>query len=197
MRSSLFSATLSVAIIFSCIGHAAPTDTSSFAATGEMAALTVSPNRAPEPTTQFLDAKGRRVTLADVKARDKILVVDLWATWCAGCVHEMPTFAKLQSAYRNRIVIAPISMDLPKDREKARAFMAQFPQLPFYQNATEHWPPAITTALDPKIGNFPTALVFDRNGREIARLTGKTADWNGHDAHALFDHLLKTTPHAG
>jgi thiol-disulfide isomerase/thioredoxin len=197
MRLSLRSATLSAAITLSYIGLITTVDASDFVAKGEMAGLVVSKKHAPEPATQFWDAQGNRVSLADLKVQGKILVVDLWATWCGGCVREMPTFAKLQSAYRGRVVIAPISMDLPKDREKARAFMAQFPQLPFYQNTTERWPSAITTSLDPKVGSFPTALIFDSNGKEIARLTGTTADWDGRDAHALFDHLLKSVPHPG
>jgi hypothetical protein len=109
----------------------------------------------------------------------------------------MPTLAKLQSSYRGKLLIVPVSMDLPKDREKARAFMARFPQLPFYQNTTDHWPPAITTALVPKIDSFPDAIIYDRNGREIGRLAGKTADWDGPDAHALFDYLIKSSSRAG
>jgi thiol-disulfide isomerase/thioredoxin len=157
---------------------------------GEMAPLTASFNRAPEPATPFLDANGRFMTLADLKAKGKILVVDLWATWCGGCVQEMPTLAKLQSAYPGRVVIVPISIDTPTDLEKARTFMTQFPQLSFYQNPAAPWPPTITTALMPPVGSFPTAIIFDGAGKERARMVGKTADWNGHDAHALFDYLL-------
>jgi thiol-disulfide isomerase/thioredoxin len=176
---------------------AAQPDSLKSVAKGEMAGFVVSPNHAPKPTTQIWDAKRHLVTLADLKAQDMLVVIDLWATWCAGCVQEMPTLAKLQSTYRGKLLIVPISMDLPKDREKARAFMARFPQLPFYQNTTDHWPPAITTALFPKIGSFPDALIYDRKGKEIGRLTGKTANWDGPDAHALFDYLIKSSNHAG
>jgi thiol-disulfide isomerase/thioredoxin len=182
--------TAAAAVGLTAIALAAEPGSLKSVAKGDMAGLAVSTNRAPEPATQIWDAKGHLVTLAHLKAPEKLMVVDLWATWCGGCVQEMPTLAKLQSAYRGRILVVPISMDLPKDREKARAFMAQIPQLPFYQNTTDHWPPAITTALVPRIVSFPDALIYDRNGREIARLTGKTADWNGPDAHALFDRLL-------
>jgi thiol-disulfide isomerase/thioredoxin len=192
---TLVSTTLAV-LTLSGVAQGAQPDTLKSIAKGDMAALEASSNRS-EPNTPFWDAQGHRVTLADLKPQEKILVVDLWATWCAGCVQEMPTFAKLQSVYRGRIVVVPISMDLPKNREKARAFMAQFPQLSFYQNTTEHWPPAITTALDPKVGSFPTALIFGPDRKEIARLTGKTTHWNGRDARALFDYLLKGNPQAG
>jgi thiol-disulfide isomerase/thioredoxin len=197
MRLSLFLALAVAAVSSSDIGWAAQLGALKSVAKGDMAALVASPNRAPEPTTKIWDANGRLVTLAELKARDKIVVVDLWATWCSGCVQEMPTFAKLQAAFPDRIMIVPISMDLPKDREKARAFMARFPQLPFYQNTTDHWPPAITTALEPKIKSLPDALIYDRNGKEIARLAGQTANWNGTNALAVFNYLLKHPSHGG
>lgn len=160
-------------------------------ATGDMAALTISPNRPPEPTTPFLDAMGRSITLADLKANGKILVVNLWATWCGGCVKEIPTLAKLQSAYPGRVIVAPISIDTPNDREKARAFMAKFSQLPFYQNPAAPWPPPITVALIPPVGSFPVTIIYDRAGKERARLVGpKIADWSSPDARAFFDYLL-------
>jgi thiol-disulfide isomerase/thioredoxin len=190
MRLSLAPVTVLTVLALSSIGQAAQPDTLRSVSKGEFTTLTESSGGHQEPATSFLDAKGNPVTLAKLNAKGKILVVDLWATWCGGCVHEMPTLAKLQSAYPGRIIVAPISMDASKDREKARAFIAQFPQLPFYQNPAEHWPPAITTALKPSVGSFPTAIIFDRFGKERARMVGKTADWSSRDARELFDYLL-------
>lgn len=103
----------------------------------------------------------------------------------------MPTLAKLQAAYLGRVVVAPISIDTPKDREKARAFMAQFSQLLFYQNPADPWPPTMTAASVPPVGEFPVTVIYSRARKELARTApGKIADWNGHDAHALFDYLL-------
>lgn len=191
-RSSSFGAAAVTILALCGMGYASTSDDAlkSFAK-GELAPLTVSPNRPPEPATPFLDSNGRSITMADLKATGRILVVNLWATWCGGCVQEMPTLAKLQSAYPERVVVAPISIDTPADREKARVFIAQFSQLPFYQNPAAPWPPAITTALTPPVGTFPVTIIYDRTGKERARMGfGKIADWNGRDAHALFDYLL-------
>jgi thiol-disulfide isomerase/thioredoxin len=182
-----------VALCFSAAA-ARTDDTLKSIASGDMAGLTISTAHAPEPATRILDASGKRIALADIKAQGKLLVVDLWATWCGGCVREMPTFAKLQAAYAGRIVVAPVSMDAPKDREKARTFVAQFSPLPFLQSPADPWPPALTTALAPKVRSFPTAIIYDRNGKEVARMMGQTADWNGRDAHRLFDYLLAHSP---
>lgn len=150
---------------------------------GEMARLDLASAGKPEPTTPFLDAAGHRVTLAGVTAPVK--VVNLWATWCAPCVKEMPTLAALQSAYPNRIKVIAVSMDRSEDREKARAFMAQHPPLAFYQDPEY----ALAFALDPPAEGFPTTVIYDGKGLERARLSG-AADWSGPDARAVVEALL-------
>jgi thiol-disulfide isomerase/thioredoxin len=150
---------------------------------GEMAKLVVSQSAAPEPATPFLDPQGHPVHLADLKT--PLLVVNLWATWCAPCVKEMPTLAKLQAAYPGKITVAAISMDKPELRERARAFIGEHAPLTFYQD-TEL---ALPFALVPAVEGFPTTIIYGRDGRERARLSGG-ADWDGPDARAVFDTLL-------
>ncbi len=152
-------------------------------ARGEMAQLQVGGKAAPPPTTPILDDAGRSTTLADLKA--PVLVVNLWATWCAPCVKEMPTLARLQGAYAGRVKVAAISMDRLGDREKARAFIAEHGPLTFYQDPKY----ALAFALDPPAEGFPTTVIYDAKGRERARLSG-AADWNGPDARAVVEALL-------
>jgi len=151
---------------------------------GEMAKLEVSAKGTPAPTTPILDAQGHTITLADLKA--PVVVVNLWATWCPPCVKEMPTLARLQAAYPGRVLVAPISMDAAADREKARAFMAEHPPLGFYQDPKS----ALAFALDPPTEGFPTTVIYDAQGHERARLAG-AADWNGSDARAVVEALLR------
>jgi thiol-disulfide isomerase/thioredoxin len=150
---------------------------------GEMAKLTVAQNGAPEPATSFLDPQGREVHLADLKA--PLVVVNLWATWCAPCVREMPTLAKLQADYKGRIVVAPISMDKDELRERARAFIGEHAPLVFYQDPKL----ALPFALTPAVEGFPTTVIYGRDGRERARLSGP-ADWDGPEARAVIDAVL-------
>jgi thiol-disulfide isomerase/thioredoxin len=159
-----------------------PVDLKSLAR-GEMAALQVSSKNAPVPDTPFLDAQGHATRLADLKA--PVVVVNLWATWCAPCVKEMPTLAKLQAAYPGRVLVVPVSMDRLPDREKARAFIAEYPPLAFYQDPKY----ALAFAVDPPAEGFPTTLIYDAKGHERARLSGG-ADWSGPDAHAVIDAVL-------
>jgi thiol-disulfide isomerase/thioredoxin len=149
---------------------------------GEMAKLQIAAG-APPPATPFLDAQGRTVHLAELRA--PVVLVNLWATWCAPCVREMPTLARLQAAYPGHLLVIPVSMDKAEDREKARAFIADHPPLAFYQDPRY----ALAFALSPPAEGFPTTVIYDRAGRERARLSG-AADWNGPDARAIVEALL-------
>ena len=52
------------------------------------------------PATVFTDGAGKPHTLADFKGQ--VVVMNLWATWCAPCKKEMPTLAKLAAAYEGK-----------------------------------------------------------------------------------------------
>lgn len=152
-------------------------------ARGGMANLVVTRTGSTPPTQPFLDADGRTTSLTQLKS--PLLVVNVWATWCPPCLREMPALAKLQAAYPGRILVVPISMDAAKDREKARAFIGRYPPLPFYQDPTSDW----VFDISPPPEGFPTTILYDRSGRERARLGGG-ADWSGPDAHAVVEALL-------
>jgi thiol-disulfide isomerase/thioredoxin len=156
-----------------------------------MAALAVGPMKklvgvspAPPPAIPFQDASGKSVTLADFKGQ--VLVVNLWATWCAPCVAEMPTLAALQRAYAGKPVkVVAVSIDDAASTAKARAFIAGHAPLAFYQDADLKLPFAFT----PPAAEFPSTIVYDREGMQRARMTGG-ADWASPQAKAVIDKLL-------
>jgi thiol-disulfide isomerase/thioredoxin len=152
-------------------------------ARGGMKDLKVTAAGGPPPSQPILAPDGRSIDLTQLKAQ--VVVINLWATWCAPCVTEMPTLAKLQAAYSGRILVAPVSMDTAKDREKARAFIARYPPLGFYQDPKA----TLVFAVTPPAEGLPTTILYDRHGRERARMSGG-ADWSGADAHAVIEALL-------
>jgi thiol-disulfide isomerase/thioredoxin len=152
-------------------------------AKGAMHALKVTPAGAAAPSQPILGPDGATTSLSQLQA--PVVVVNLWATWCAPCVTEMPTLAKLQAAYPHRVLVAAVSMDTAKDRQKARAFIANYPPLRFYQDPTA----TMVFKLTPPAEGLPTTILYDRSGRERARVAGG-ADWSGPDAHAVIDALL-------
>jgi thiol-disulfide isomerase/thioredoxin len=152
-------------------------------ATGPMAKLAVD----AKPTPQALQAQGpdgKTVQLADFKGQ--VVVVNLWATWCAPCKEEMPTLAKMQAHYAGKgVKVLPISLDKGDgDIAKAKAFISDKPPLDFY-----HGEYALAFALTPPTEGLPTTLIFDRSGNERARLVGG-ADWSTDQADKVIDSLL-------
>jgi thiol-disulfide isomerase/thioredoxin len=153
-------------------------------AKGEMAKLDVSSAAMPMPDYAFHDAGGGDVRLADFKG--EVVVVNLWATWCAPCVTEMPTLAGLAQAYNGRPVqVVAVSLDGASDLAKAKAFIGGHAPLAFYNDPKARIP----WALKPPAAGVPTTVIYGKDGLEKARLSGE-ADWSGAGARAVVDALL-------
>lgn len=127
----------------------------------------------PAPAAAFTAPDGKRVTLADFKG--KPLLVNLWATWCAPCVAEMPTLDAVAGRLGDRVRVLTVSQDLD-GAAKVRPFFAA--------RKFEHLQPY----LDPEIGlstayqaNLPTTVLYDSAGREVWRRLG-AYEWNSPEA---------------
>lgn len=119
----------------------------------------------PAPDAPFLDGAGKTVTLADFKGQ--VVVLNLWATWCAPCRKEMPTLAALQTAMAGKPVkVVAVSVDSASAGDKPKAFIAQNAPLTFYQDLSLKLP----FAIKPPATAFPTTILYDKAGRERARV---------------------------
>ncbi|MCC7268047.1 MAG: TlpA family protein disulfide reductase [Caulobacteraceae bacterium] len=153
-------------------------------AKGDMAKLTVLADAGPAPATSFVGPDGQPVRLADFKG--KVVVLNLWATWCAPCVVEMPTIAKLAESYAGQPVeVVAVSIDKPEATDKARAVIAKQPHRKFYQDPTMSLPFDIR----PPAPGMPTTVIYGKDGVEKARVSGE-ADWSTEDARAVIDKVL-------
>jgi len=153
-------------------------------ARGAMAKLHPTTNPASAPPTVFADAAGKSHTLADFKG--KVTIVNLWANWCAPCKLEIPSLARLQSAYRGGpLAVVAISVGKADDEAAGHAFIDRYPPLTFYTEPTY----ALAYAFQPPVDEMPTTIIFDRKGVERARLAGG-ADWSGADARAVVEALV-------
>jgi thiol-disulfide isomerase/thioredoxin len=139
---------------------------------------------AKPPAYVFFDGTGKKVTPASFKG--KVVVMNLWATWCAPCKLEMPTLAKFAQAYAGQpVAVVAISIDKPEALEQARAFMAQQAPLAFYNDPDAKLP----WALQPAANGMPTTIILGKDGLERGRISGE-ADWAGPGAKAMIDKLL-------
>lgn len=127
------------------------------------------------PTIAFADAAGKPVTFAAF--RGKPLLVNLWATWCAPCVAELPTLDALARREAGKLTVLAISQDLEPGK------------------AGEFWAKRSLSALalhtDPDVklstaysASLPTTVLYDSAGKEVVRVTGGM-DWAGPEAAAL------------
>ena len=131
----------------------------------------------------FVDGMGRYQMLADI--RGSVLLLNVWATWCAPCREEMPTLDALQARLGGAdFHVLPLSID--------RAGLG--PVRRFYEEiGIEHL--AMYLAEDIRemaalaVAGLPTTILIDRNGRELGRLSGP-ADWNSAENVALFETIM-------
>lgn len=129
------------------------------------------------PAAAFFDARGQRFSLATF--RGQYVLLNLWATWCAPCVRELPALAKLQHDVPTLTIVA-----VSEGRENA-ADTARF--------LKSHDAGALRVWLDPDhaflaaLGAFglPVSVLMDRNGMERAKAVGP-AEWDDPDAIAWF-----------
>jgi thiol-disulfide isomerase/thioredoxin len=120
-----------------------------------------------------VDAAGIRQKLAAL--RGKIVVLNLWATWCGPCVMEFPELVRFEKTYRSRgVTVIGLSMDEP---DKAPTLVPVFLRkqsaaFPVYIMKRVD-PPTVIAAFDRYWeGSIPVTYVFDRKGRLQTRLTG-------------------------
>jgi|SRR5215469_372331 len=154
-------------------------------AAGDMKNLVVEAKPEPAPNAAFTDAAGKSHTLAEFKGR--AVVLNLWGTFCAPCVAEMPTLAALKTETVGQpLVVLPVSVDTEDDRANAEAFIAKRPPLPFFSDPQY----GLAYGVKPPVAGLPTTLLIDRNGLVRARLAG-AANWSGPDARRVVEALAK------
>ncbi|HSK39683.1 MAG TPA: TlpA disulfide reductase family protein [Arenibaculum sp.] len=160
-------------------GNAAP-------ARGAMSGFRTADRPAEVPELAFVGAGGERLSLGDFRGR--VVLLNLWATWCAPCVEEMPALDRLQAARGGRdFEVVALSLD-----RGGRAQVAPFLDRLGVRNLRIYLDPsgAAMGALGPR--GLPTTILIDREGREVGRLEG-AAEWDSADALRLIEHYLDGT----
>lgn len=137
----------------------------------------------PAPEVAFYDAAGAERTLAAYRGRP--LIVNLWATWCAPCVKEMPALDRLLGLLRaDEIAVLALS----SDREGAPVVQR------FYES---HAIRNLEILIDRRTAlarafatpGLPTTILLDRDGRELGRVVG-VAEWDAADTVAFLRRCL-------
>jgi thiol-disulfide isomerase/thioredoxin len=153
---------------------------------GAMAAFLKKADRPQMPELNFKDEAGKDRTLKEWQGR--VVLLNLWATWCAPCRKEMPTLADAQKQLGGRdFEVVALSLDL-KGLEASKKFLTESgaTNLAAYTDQSG----ASLAALN-GVG-LPLTVLIDRQGREIGRLIGP-AEWNSAEAITLIKAAIAET----
>ena len=137
--------------------------------------------KAPAFTARNL--KGNRVQLADHKG--KVVILNLWATWCGPCRVEMPGMENLYRQYRSQgLEILAVSLDKgssDKVQTFADEYRLSFPVLLDSDGQVERQYHALT---------IPTTFVIDKKGMVVAEVDG-AKNWESEETFKALEYLLK------
>lgn len=150
----------------------------SAAATDGIGKFSVLKEPKPAPKLEFVDAGDNKLGLEAF--RGKIVVLNLWATWCAPCREEMPSLDRLQAKLGGAdLAVVAISVDRA-GLAKSKSFLDEIgaKTLALYAD------PSMKILRSLGVPGLPVTVVFDREGREIGRLLGP-AEWDGPTALAM------------
>ena len=141
-------------------------------------------HEAPKPieAIQFEDVDGRSRSLNDF--RGKVVLLNIWATWCTPCRKEMPTLDRLQAALGGaNFEVVALSID--RSMDAVRKFFAEIgiQKLAIYRDSS-----AKATRQLGAVG-LPTTLLIDREGGEVGRLIGP-AEWDSPDIVAFISCVI-------
>lgn len=136
------------------------------------------------PRVQFIDSEGRVMTMADFRGR--VVLLNLWATWCVPCRKEMPTLDRLQAKLGGPdFKVVPLSID----RQGVSIVKAFYQELKL-RSVGIYVDQSSTAATRLGAMGIPTTLLLDRDGREVGRKMGP-AEWDSPAAMQLVRRYLR------
>ena len=150
---------------------------------GAMKRFTFYDQKTPAPPAIFHDQYGNEISFADFK--DKTVLVNFWATWCAPCIKEMPDLNELQKSLGGdnfEIILISENQD---GIESSLQFLID--------NKITH----LNTYIDTRrnvahtlgYNALPTSMLINADGYMIGKLIGP-AEWNSGDAKALIKYII-------
>jgi len=133
----------------------------------------------PAPDVTFNDPDGGEISLADFSGVP--ILVNLWATWCAPCVKELPTLDRLTELHEHEGTLGVITIS--QDTAPQASVVAFLNKLKLTRISGFHDPKmGLSAALGAEV--LPTSILYDAQGREVWRYVGDL-DWTSAEATRL------------
>jgi thiol-disulfide isomerase/thioredoxin len=125
------------------------------------------PGRSPEaaayPAVSLTDLEGKTIRPEDLKG--KVVLVELWATWCPPCRGTLGWLGKLKQRFGDKVAVVAIAVESPEDKVRKLAGELKLP-LTWVMGK-----PDLVRAFG-DVSAIPTLLVFDRNGKAAGAFFG-------------------------
>ena len=152
-------------------------------ATGPMAGVIIHAARKDIAPFTFANDKGETIELSRWKGR--VVLLNLWATWCSPCKKEMPDLAKLQAALGGKdFEVVALSVDR-KGLDASKAFLTEIGAT----NLAAYVEPEAKSLAALQALGLPATVLIDRQGKEAGRILGP-AEWASPEALAMVKALL-------
>lgn len=139
------------------------------------------PKRLPDEV--FLNKDGKAVRIADFAGRPTL--VNLWATWCAPCVVELPSLQKFSEHYAGKLNVISIALEQGKEPARIVSFLKnrQVGDFAAYVDQSGDF------AKNLGLRGIPTSFLIGSDGLILYRFEGD-ADWTSAESQAFFDIFL-------
>lgn len=141
----------------------------------------ISPVSWKAPAFQYRSLDGKTHQLSEL--RGKVVVIDFWGTWCAGCVEELPTLQQLYDRFRSDPKVAFVVVSQNDSLEKVKAFVSKNRlTMPFYYVGTDPIPAPLSPSA------WPTTYFVSADGIVKGEYLGG-ADWSDESAVRYIEQL--------
>ena len=145
--------------------------------------FTAAAEPAAAPAIAFKSASGRRLSLSDFRGR--VVLLNIWATWCGPCREEMPSLDRLQSLHGgDGLAVLAVSVD-----EGGTTTVRRFYEQAGIRNLTPYIDSGRATQSALHARAIPMTLLIDRDGRVAGSMVG-AAEWDSPAALALVRRYL-------
>ncbi|WP_063355107.1 TlpA disulfide reductase family protein [Shewanella mangrovi] len=167
----LFALTAAFATFVANASANEPTAKATVAASSTADRINVLPHGFPLKTVAFNDAQGQAHDFTQY--RGKVVIVNMWATWCPPCVRELPALNRFSQRLKDdNVVLVPISID-QVEQPQVRAFLDERGMQGFSSFYDPHMKLSAIFPLD----TIPATFILDTNGTLVA-FVRSFVDWD-------------------
>ncbi|MDN6310054.1 MAG: TlpA family protein disulfide reductase [Flavobacteriaceae bacterium] len=115
------------------------------------------------------------------QSKDRVVIINYWATWCAPCIAEMPSFQNLYSEYKDEVDFYFVTNE---ESEKSESFMSKNDYvLPYYRQRSQA-PELLQSS------SLPTTYMISKDGEIVMKKIG-AANWNSDKVRNTIDEHLR------